>query len=251
MKNLSKLFTLALAVVLMTSCVSKKKYDEAMAAAAAEKSALESELASSQEENARLQENSNKLQQNLNMSEGEIAKLSETVKENNAKISGLHDAIAEAFETYDENQVKVDYREGKLYITMANDILFRSGRSSMDKDSKDLVSTLADILKSNGDLDILVEGHTDSEPVKIHRQYRDNWGLSTARALSVVRALEDMGVDGNRLTATGKGDTQPIASNETKEGREQNRRTEFVIAPELDGLYKIYKDNAGGTSSGS
>lgn len=252
MKSLPKFLTVVVTVATLSSCVSKKKYDEAMARAATEKSNLESELASAQEEKSQLQEQSNKLQKDLNMSQEEIAELGETVKMNNQKIKGLQDAIVEVFSTYDPNEISVSEREGKLYITLANSILFDSGRDKLNKESKEVIAKMADVLKSNGGLEILVEGHTDSEPVKIHRgKYTDNWGLSTARALSIVREMEKMGVNGDRLTATGKGDTQPIASNDSKEGRVKNRRTEFVIEPKIDGLYRLYKEEMANSGSNS
>lgn len=187
MKNLVTIFTFLVALAIFSSCVSKKTYEEALAAAAAEKSALESELAAAQEESAKLQEQSNKLQQDFNMSQEEITKLGETVKEKNQQIGKLQDAIKEAFETYDSNDVNVTARNGKLYITMANSILFSSGRAKMDNDGKGVVEKLATVIKDNPALNIYVEGHTDNEPVKIHKKHVDNWGLSSARALAIVR----------------------------------------------------------------
>ncbi|RMG19376.1 MAG: hypothetical protein D6730_21645 [Bacteroidetes bacterium] len=249
MKNLSKVTILVLAVVLMSACVSKKKYDEALAAAAAEKSALESALAEANAEKSKLQADAQKLQDDLNMSKEEIMKLAETVKANNEKIAKLENAIRDVFDDYDENQVSVSERNGKLYITLSNSILFESGRARIAKEAQDVIGKLASVLNASGGLSISIEGHTDNEPVQIHKaKYTDNWGLSTARALNILRELEKNGVDGSRLTASGKGDTEPIASNDTPEGREQNRRTEFVINPDIDGLYKMYKEELSASS---
>lgn len=231
------------AMATLTSCVSKKKYEEAMTRAAAEKSALESALAESRQETDDLQADFDELQQNLNMSKEEIAELSQTIATNNEKIETLKDAIAEAFETYDQDDVSVELRNGKLYITMNNSILFEAGRDRLNDESKDVIATLAGVINENEEMNLHVEGHTDNEPVEIHKaKYTDNWGLSVARALSVVRELQANGVTPSRITASGKGDTQPVASNDTEEGRLANRRTEFVIAPEIEGLYKMYKN---------
>ncbi len=241
-QTVTKMVVIIATMALMTSCVSKKKYEEALTRAAAEKSALESALAQSRADNDKLQGEFADLQQNLNMSKEEIQALSTTIAANTKKIEVLKDAISEAFETYDEEAVKVEMRNGKLYITMSNSILFDAGQDKMTKDSKAVVATLAGVLKDNGEMNLHVEGHTDSEPVKVQRaRYTDNWGLSVARALNVVRELETNGVAPSRLTATGKGDTQPVASNDTDEGKNANRRTEFVIAPDIEGLYKMYK----------
>lgn len=249
MKNLSKVTILLLAVLTMSACVSKKKYDEAMAAAAAEKSALESALAEANAANEQLKADAEKLEDNLQMSREEIAELSETVKSNNAKIAKLEGAIREAFDTYDQDDVSVGERHGKLYISLANSVLFESGRSRITNEAKEVIAKLAGVIKENGDLSISIEGHTDDEPVRIHKaQYTDNWGLSAARALAILREMEANGVSPERMTAAGKGDTQPIASNDTEEGREQNRRTEFIVNPEISGLYQIYKEDISASS---
>ncbi|MEO0473648.1 MAG: OmpA family protein [Bacteroidota bacterium] len=239
------------AMAIMTSCVSKKKYEEEMARAAAEKSALESSLASANATNDSLRSDMAKLEENLNMKSGEIVSLSEQIKANNTQISNLQNAISETFETYDKDQVNVEERNGKLYITMANSILFDAGRDKLQNESKEVIAKLADVFKANQGLQILVEGHTDNDPVKIHRaKYKDNWSLSVARSLNVVRELEGNGVDPTRMTASGKGDTQPMVANDSDEGKETNRRTEFVVVPKIDGLYKMYTDGYGGGSSG-
>ncbi len=227
----------------LTSCVSKKKYEEAMNRAAAEKSALESALSEAQAENEQLQGEFDKLEQNLQMSKEEIAALSETVKANNAQIQSLKDAISEVFVDFDSDDVSVEEREGKLYITFANSILFNSGRATLTDSSEMVVAKLASVFNTQPDLTIQVEGHTDNEPVVIHRRrYKDNWELSVARSLAVVRALEEAGMTGD-LIASGKGDTQPIASNDTEEGRAMNRRTEFIVLPQIEGLYKMYESD--------
>ncbi|MCB0841110.1 MAG: OmpA family protein [Bacteroidetes bacterium] len=247
--TVTRFMVLLAATSMLASCVSKKKYDEAMTRAAAEKSALESSLATAQEENEKLKADAEELQKNLSMSKDEIKSLSVQIKESNDKIAQLRSAISSAFETYDKNDIKVEERNGKLYVTMANSILFDSGRDKIKKESKDMLAQFAGIIKKNTGLRLMVEGHTDNEPVKIHKgQYTDNWGLSVARSLSVVRELAANGVDANHLSASGKGDTQPIASNDTDAGKEKNRRTEFVIIPKVEGLYKMY--NSGFDKSG-
>lgn len=231
-------------LALMTSCISKKKYEEAMTRAAAEKSALESALSQSRAENDQLKGEFAALESNLSMSKQEITALSATIAKNSEKIEMLKDAIAEAFEVYDPNAVQVELRNGKLYITMANSILFDAGSDKLAKESQQAITTLASVLTNNPEMNLSIEGHTDNDPVKVQRaRFGDNWGLSVARAAAVVRILESNGVAPSRLTASGKGDTQPVASNDTEEGKDANRRTEFVISPDIDGLYKMYKSN--------
>jgi len=231
----------------LTSCVSKKKYEDAMTRAAAEKSALESSLAAAQDENDKLRAEFDQLQQNLNMSKEEIQSLSEKVRMGNQQIAALENAIREAFSTYDPEDITVTEKNGKLYITMANSILFDAGRARLAKESKEVIATLASVINDNPELSIVVEGHTDSDPVKIHKgTYTDNWGLSVARSLAVVRELTENGVNADRLAASGKGDTQPVASNDTDEGKMKNRRTEFIVMPKIEGLYKMVENDFAG-----
>lgn len=241
---------LVAATTLLASCVSKKTYEEAMTRAAAEKSALESSLAAAQDENEKLKAEYAELEKNLSMSKEEIQALSQTVKANNERLAEMKSAISAAFETFDKDDFSIEERNGKLYITMQNKILFDAGRDRLLKDSKDLISQMAATFKENPGMHIAVEGHTDNDPVVIHKaRFKDNWSLSVARSISVVRELEKNGVSSDHLTATGLGDTQPIATNDTDEGKEKNRRTEFVVAPKIDGLYKMYKDGFGGSGT--
>ena len=245
-----KITVLVAAMATLTSCVSKKKYEDALTRAAADKQALESQLADAQSENQKLQGEFSELEKNLNMSKQEISDLSKTIATNNEKIQGLQSAITEVFDDYNPSDINVQERGGKLYITLSNSVLFDAGRDKLTEASADLIGKMAEVFMKNKDLNVMVEGHTDSDPVKIHKnKYKDNWALSAARALSVVRAMEEAGVPTSRLTATGKGDTEPIATNDTKEGKEKNRRTEFVIVPDTDGLYKVYSDMSGASSN--
>ena len=123
-------------LAVLTSCVSKKKYEEAMTRAAAEKSALESALSEARAQNDQLQADFEELEGNLSMSKEEIQTLSAKIAANNKKIEMLKDAIAEAFETYDEEDVKVELRDGKLYMTMANSILFDAGEDHLSDTSQ-------------------------------------------------------------------------------------------------------------------
>lgn len=248
--NYLKVFPLILAMGMLSSCVSKKVYTEALTRAAAEKSALESELASAREETDNVKGQMNELEKNLSMKSDEIVSLSSEIKKNNEQIAELQNAIKDVFEIYNSSDFEITEKNGKLYVTMANKILFDSGRDRIKKESLDIISSLAAAFNKNPGLNIYVEGHTDNEPVKIHKnRFKDNWSLSVARALNVVRELEKGGVSANRLTASGKGDTQPIASNDTEDGRDTNRRTEFVIAPQIEGLYKMYKNGFESASS--
>ena len=122
---------------------------------------------------------------------------------------------------------------------MSDKPLFKSGSSTIEAKGVDALKVLADVLNKNNDIDILVEGHTDSIPIKT-ALFKDNWDLSVIRATSIVRILsEDYKVSATRVTASGKGEFFPKATNSTPEGRAKNRRTEIVLSPKLDEIMNL------------
>ncbi len=135
--------------------------------------------------------------------------------------------------------VKVD--KTVVYVDLSDKMLFRSGSSTITTNAKIVLGKIAKIIEANPNLEIMVEGYTDSRSIKTDC-IEDNWDLSVKRATSVVRVLEqDYKVDPNRLIAAGRGETNPVASNETNEGRSQNRRTRIVILPKINQFYDLLK----------
>ena len=134
---------------------------------------------------------------------------------------------------------KQEMKNGKVYVSMTDKLLFRSGSADIEDKGKEAIKKLADILNKNTEVSITIEGHTDNIPIKT-AQFKDNWDLSVARATNMVRLLDETyKVDAKRLTAAGRGEYVPKATNETPEGRAKNRRTEIILSPKLDELYKI------------
>jgi chemotaxis protein MotB len=126
---------------------------------------------------------------------------------------------------------------------MSDKLLFKSGSAAVEAKGKEAIKLLAGVLNKNQDIDILIEGHTDNVPIKT-AVYRDNWDLSVARATSIVRILTDeYKITPTRLTASGKGEFWPRATNETAEGRASNRRTEIILSPKLDEIMQLLKAN--------
>jgi chemotaxis protein MotB len=169
-----------------------------------------------QEKNLRIQE----LEQMLNLKEGNM----QTVQ------ADLNDVVAE----FSARDLSVEERGGKLYVSLSSALLFPSGSTQLNNEGRAAVRKLAQALKNNPDIDILVEGHTDSQG-----DARMNWNLSVDRAVSVTDALTAFGVKPERITAAGRGEHMPIASNQTADGRSRNRRTEIVISPQLDEIYEL------------
>ncbi len=133
-----------------------------------------------------------------------------------------------------KNEVKVEMQGKGLVITFVSEVLFNSGKAKLRKDSYSKLDKVADVLNTTvADLNVGIEGHTDNQPIK-KSGWKSNWELSTARALSVLHYLSDKSVSEPRLAAIGYGEYKPAASNDTKEGRQKNRRVEIVILPKTE-----------------
>ncbi|PTN09400.1 OmpA family protein [Mangrovibacterium marinum] len=153
----------------------------------------------------------------------------------------LNDVIRDALLGFQSDELSVDVKNGKVYVSMSDKLLFKSGSAAVEAKGKEALKVLAGVLEENRDIDILVEGHTDSIPIHTAK-YADNWDLSVARATSIVRILTgEYRIEPNRLTASGKGEYSPKASNESPEGRAQNRRTEIILSPKLEEIMQLLK----------
>jgi chemotaxis protein MotB len=153
----------------------------------------------------------------------------------------LNNILRNALLGFNSDELSVEIKDGKVYVSMSDKLLFQSGSSAVEEKGKDALKLLAGVLEKNSDIDILIEGHTDNVPIKTS-VYKDNWDLSVARATSIVRILtNDYKIGPTRLTASGKGEFFPKADNETTEGRAKNRRTEIILSPKLDELMKLLK----------
>jgi len=155
----------------------------------------------------------------------------------------LNDILRKALLSFKSDELSVEVKNGKVYVSMSDKLLFKSGSAAIETKGLEAIKVLADVLEKNGDIDILVEGHTDNIPIKT-AIYSDNWDLSVARATSIVRILtNDYKITPTRLTASGKGEFSPRTSNATPEGRAGNRRTEIILSPKLDEIMKLLKVN--------
>jgi len=155
--------------------------------------------------------------------------------------NNLNSILRNALLGFNSDELSVEIKNGKVYVSMSDKLLFQSGSSAVESKGKDALKLLAGVLDKNPDIDILIEGHTDNVPIKTS-VYKDNWDLSVARATSIVRILtNDYKIVPTRMTASGKGEYFPKADNETPEGRAKNRRTEIILSPKLDELMKLLK----------
>jgi chemotaxis protein MotB len=155
--------------------------------------------------------------------------------------NSLNNILRNALLGFNSDELSVEIKNGKVYVSLSDKLLFKSGSSAVEDKGKEALKLLAGVLDKNIDIDILVEGHTDNVPIKTP-VYKDNWDLSVARATSIVRILTtDYKITPTRLTASGKGEYFPKADNDTPEGKAKNRRTEIILSPKLDELMKLLK----------
>ena len=175
--------------------------------------------------------------------ENALNDLKKVVARQDSITNRLNDILRKALIGFKSDELSVYIKNGKVYVSLSDKLLFKSGSAAVETKGTEAIKVLADVLNKNNDIDILVEGHTDNIPIKT-AQYHDNWDLSAARAISIVRILTDeYKISPIRLTASGKGEFSPRASNATTEGRASNRRTEIILSPKLDELMKLLKTN--------
>ena len=166
--------------------------------------------------------------------EKRISELERIIARQDSIAKRLNRLLREALLGFKADELSIEIKDGKVYISMSDKLMFASGKAEVQKKGKEALEVLARVLKKNPEFEILVEGHTDNVPIKTER-FKDNWDLSVARATSMVRLLnETHGLDADRLTASGRGEHDPKATNETAAGRAQNRRTEIILSPNLD-----------------
>ena len=169
-----------------------------------------------------------------------VAELESVIASKDAAMTDLKNAISKALTDFEGKGLTVEQRNGKVYVSMENKLLFNSGSWAVGTEGKKAVKQLGTVLAENPEIAVLIEGHTDNAPFKGSDQLSGNWDLSTKRATAIVKILqENSKINADNLTAAGRGEFAPIASNETTEGKAKNRRIEVILAPKLDELSKL------------
>ncbi len=199
----------------------------------------EKELA---EKNAQLQkdqEEIEKLQQGLEAREQRVKELENMMSEQEKSVNKLKSKISEALLSFNDDELTVELKDGKVYVSLAEQLLFQSGKYDVDQKGIGALDKLAKALKDQKDIDIIVEGHTDDVPMNAPGPISDNWDLSVKRATSIVKVLTKAGLDPTHVTAAGRAEFSPKVEGKTKEARAKNRRTEIIISPNLDELFKL------------
>lgn len=204
------------------------------------------------EKEAQLKEKENDLrvkEQNLNEQQKDIAEKTKRIDEltalinrKDSSIRALRTNVAQALRGFQSDELTVEERDGRVYVSMTNKLLFKSGSTAVDPRGKEALGSLAGELKRNADIQIMVEGHTDNVPLSGGSAMKDNWDLSVLRATSIVRILLESGMKPEQVVPSGRGEYFPKASNATPEGRAQNRRTEIILTPKLEDILDLLQD---------
>lgn len=186
-----------------------------------------------------------KLEKDLAVRSQRIDELESMIAAKDAKMNALKNAVSNALTNFEGKGLSVEQKNGKVYVSMENKLLFESGSWSVNSEGRKAVQQLGAVLAQNPDIAVLIEGHTDNVPYGGSGQLKDNWDLSTKRATSIVQILrENASIDPQNLTAAGKGEYAPVAPNTTEAGKAKNRRIEVILTPKLDEITKLLNENS-------
>lgn len=271
------LFVAVAALLVCTSCVTKKKYllaENGRLEAIARGDDLQNQLVDCRDNGDRLSSLLSALQRdttrmgaslrnyqsmlNTNLTEQEklnallsqkmselderertINELQDMINAQTERVQSLLNSVKDALLGFSTDELTIREKDGKVYVAMSDKLLFESGSARVDQRGKEALAKLAEVLNKQTDIDVYIEGHTDSKPINT-AQFKDNWDLSVIRATSVVRILtKDYGVNPLQIQPCGRGEFMPVADNESADGRAKNRRTEIIMAPKLDKLYQM------------
>ena len=209
------------------------------------------DLMAQQEELLAIQENldrTRRINDSLSYSLGErekkVRELEQILANKDRAVQDLKSKISSALLNFKESDISVTVKNGKVYVSLAEQLLFGSGSVTVDTKGVSALQQLAKAIKDQDDINIMIEGHTDNVPISKKSQYmNDNWDLSVMRATSITRILTKAGVSPKQITASGRSEYMPLASNDTPQNKQKNRRTEIIITPNLDELFKILESN--------
>ncbi|KAF0200437.1 MAG: chemotaxis protein [Bacteroidetes bacterium] len=168
-----------------------------------------------------------------------LKSLQDVIQSQKDVMTGLKNTISEALVNYAADELSVYIKDGNVYVSLAEKLLFKSGSDVVNPKGKEALKSLAEVINNTKDISVMIEGHTDNVPIKT-KVFPDNWSLSTARAASIVRILTlDYAFDARRITASGRSEFHPVQPNTTDAGRAVNRRTEIILTPDLKELFRI------------
>ncbi|MCD4746887.1 MAG: OmpA family protein [Bacteroidales bacterium] len=184
------------------------------------------------------------LSMELNEKEIKLQQLQDILNKKDSIVSALKQKVSDALFGFEDKGLTIDIRNGKVYVSLEENLLFRSGSYTVGEKGKEALLKLAVVLEENPDINVLIEGHTDDVPYKGSGQIKDNWDLSVMRATAIVKILVwNSDINPERLIAAGRSKYVPVDTAKTKEARSKNRRTEIILTPQLDELFRIIDAN--------
>lgn len=221
----------------------EKNSNSAIAANVAQNKKLLAEL---EEKERKLAQESTRLaeiKKELDARSKRVNELESLIAAKDAAMKSLKDAISRALLDFEGKGLTVEQRDGKVYVSMENKLLFQSGSWAVGSEGRRAVMQLGSVLAQNPDISVLIEGHTDDVPYKGSGQVQNNWDLSVKRATAIVNILRENGnISPQNLTAAGRSEYAPVDTNTTSEGRAKNRRIEIILTPKLDEVSKLLNE---------
>jgi chemotaxis protein MotB len=180
----------------------------------------------------------------INRKNAQVQELQSILNRKDSVVNALRQKVSNALLGFEGDGLTVTKKNGKVYVSLEEQLLFKSGQWSVDPKGKDALKKLAALLVQNPDINVMIEGHTDDVPFSGRSSIEDNWDLSVKRATSIVKILlENKDLAPTRLIASGRGEFLPIDPRETTEARRKNRRTEIILTPKLDELFELLEAN--------
>ena len=180
----------------------------------------------------------------LRSKEQRIAEMQRILDQKDAAVKALRQKVGDALLGFNAQDLQVNVKNGKVYVSLSEQLLFKSGSTRVDPKGQEALKKLATALQGNQDVNVLVEGHTDNVPIaKGTAGMRDNWDLSVLRATEITRLLTTNGLPASQVTPSGRAEYVPIAENNSPTNKALNRRTEIILTPKLDELFQILESN--------
>jgi chemotaxis protein MotB len=180
----------------------------------------------------------------LKQREARVTELETTLKQKDQAVADLKKTLSDALLGFEGKGLTITQKNGKVYVSMDESLLFASGSIKVEAKGEDALKKVAKVLEQNPDINVMVEGHTDDVPMKGNGEIKDNWDLSALRATSIVKIIvKGANVDPKRLTSAGRGEYFPIDPAKTSEARKKNRRTEIILTPKMDEIFKVLESN--------
>ncbi|MDX2195007.1 MAG: OmpA family protein [Cytophagales bacterium] len=230
----------------------RKDYKDLLASYSAESNKLSSNLAKKEQQLLDMEKNlqiakkqNDSLLTSLRERERKVNELQAILRKKDSAVVALKNTVSDALLSFKDKGLTVSVKNGKVYVSVSEQLLFKSGSTLVDDRGKEALKKLADALKNQTEVNVMVEGHTDDVQVSknANTPFSDNWDLSVLRATEITRILIQGGINPKRLMPAGHGEFSPMAEGKTADARQKNRRTEIILTPKLDELFKILESN--------